>query len=200
MPYAYVERFAVEAFTGPATMTTTNELDSVKDSDPQFQPYLHPLKEKAVDIEGKICKQDEIVLSNPREPDAFLENSPANREKFRRRDFTWTDRLRREIWFPPPAQLPAETRTKLQAVLAEKQKFMAALDANLKAAKGSRCPVEFLPKWRAWFPLLPPARFDSVEVLAGADLHESFESLLYRHSDAPEGLGWLFRRNDALNG
>lgn len=191
MPFAYVERFAVEAFTGPTRLDTPPPAtEEVPGADPVFRPYLSRLPEKAADVEGKTLVKGAIILANPGEPAAFLEDSPANREKFRQRDFTWTDHLRRQFWFKTPAHFPDEAKAELEKIRAEKAKFIGAIDINLEATIGSACPPEFLPAWRAKCPLIPPARFGTVEKLESRQLSESFLTLVCDHSGGPRALGW----------
>lgn len=191
MPYAYVERFAVEAFTGPGVGAGAEVQDAATKSaaKDEFRPYLRRLREQSVAEDQEICPAGTAVLAHPEQPEVFRRDSAAARARFKARDFTWTDDLRRRLWFRTPDTLPADVRAKLDGPLSACQAaFLAALHSNVQAAAGKASPKVF----NSWLRRTAdfPAKFQAAETLSPARLTTGLRAVLGRHAGVPEGLDW----------
>lgn len=127
MPYEYVERYAVEAFTGPGVLHEAQG-PVVKDS---LSHYIRELKTPTRDIESKLLRAGTAVLFNPSEPDVIMEDTPVNRTIFIQQDCAWTVKARVRVWFPEKDKTPGELTDKLKDAQSTKQQFCAALEENL---------------------------------------------------------------------
>ena len=187
MPYEYVARYAVEAFSGESTTARPAPSDRepaiVCGGVDEFAPCLYKLPQEARDPELKRWPAGTIVLRDPFATDKFMMDNDTNRRRFRDRDYTWTDQSRRRVWFPDP--LP-ELKAELQAVQSARERFVAALDENMTAARRQPVPDVNLP-YRI---VLLPWELKLHEISAAADLTDEVVNGLRAMSGVPADLAW----------
>ena len=149
-------------------------------------PYRRTLDADGRDVDSKLVPKGTSVLCHPLAPAVFKEDTAENGVEFRRRDCTWTDDLRRQVWFPAAAGLPAECRKSLDAARAAREAFAANLRENMLSAVGAALPEINLP---LWFVLVPwEARIRSVR--EAADLTAEWVAAWQGKSGAPPDLAW----------
>lgn len=182
MPYAYVDSYAMEAFTGPVVPAENTDRPDVEPKD-----FVRVLDRDERDLDGRLVKSGSAVLCHPSQPQAFRADSPANRQEFLRQDRTWTPEARQRIWFPPVATMPANLAGRIEACRSAKKAFLAAVDENMVLATGRPIPeVQSLP---FWFPLLawePRIR----EVAQVADLSDALAGRMMQASRVPPEVAW----------
>ena len=167
MPYEYVERFAVEAFTGPAKAVPASrapapavveaEMPAAQEAPPQEEappdkmaPYVRVLADEERDMDGKLCRPGTKVLCHPLEPSVFREDTPANREEFERRYRAWTPQTQRLVWFP--AKVPPQWRDRMDKVRCDSDQFLEAIQRNLLEARRELMPEIRQPLWTHLLP------------------------------------------------
>ena len=183
VPYEYVERYAVEAFTGPAKWSTEK---SLKEVPAELGRYLRTLDADERDLEGRLVLAGTRVLCDPSDPRIFMEDTPQIREEFIRLDCTWRQRSRQELWFPVLAKLPAESRAELDAARVLRDQFTSAIDENLHTAARSVCPELGLP---FWYVLVPwELRIRRCKVVK--DLSDELAGEVKSLSGVPDDLPW----------
>lgn len=154
MPYDYVERFAMEAFTGPALGVAR---ETAPES-PEWRGFVVTLEKDERDLDGRLLKRGTRVLSHPSQPEAFREDNPANRQEFLRLHRAWTPEIRSLVWFPSKSAWPAGFIQELSRVQAARQAFVGALEENLKTSIGSLFPDINLPTLTSLVPWQPKVR------------------------------------------
>lgn len=179
MPYAYVERCVVEAFTGEKAGAKTNAPDkepsvavSAGSSSDSFEQYLDTLRRPMRDVEGKLLPAGTRVIRHLDAREDVMEDNPDNRRRFTDNGFSWRDVTR----LPPPGQWGDELRQALQDAGRRCGQFRAALQDNLKASVGEPLPDIRLPFWAYGLPFLP--RIRTVEQIA--DLSRRFSDEVCR--------------------
>ncbi len=103
MPYAYVEQYVVEAFSGQAMANTphSDKGEQRKETATANRPltfeerYARTLRQDMRDVEGKLLQAGSLVICHPDSPEEVMEDTPANRARFKRLQFGWTDRAQR---------------------------------------------------------------------------------------------------------
>jgi hypothetical protein len=182
MPYAYVDRYAIEAFTGPAVA-----VEPSCEPNPQWRDFVRVLQRDERDLDGKLLRSGSVVLCHPSQPEAFREDSHANREEFVRQDRTWTPEVRQRLWFPPVSHMPSDFTHQVETCRAARKAFLAAIDENMVLAKDQPIPeVQSLPLWfdlLAWEP-----RIKTVSEVA--DLSESFATRMAQDNGVPPQVAW----------
>jgi hypothetical protein len=181
MPYDYVERFAMEAFTGASLSSSASEEPQESE---EWRDFVRTLVKDARDIDGRLLQCGMRVLSNPRHPEDFREDTSANRQEFLRLNRAWTADARARTWFPLKADWSPDFSRDLARLQAAKQTFDAAIDANLKASVGSAFPDINLPPVASLLPWQP--RIRSYE--QDADLSSDMVSILLKATGAPADL------------
>lgn len=184
MPYAYVERYALEAYTGPA------ELESMtvqSEEELQWRPFIRILERSERDADDRLLKAGTPVLFHPASPGAFHEDTPANRQEFLRRDRTWTPQDRQAAWFPPLSSLPGDLSGRLDHYRAARNGFLTAIAENMRTAPGMVLPDSLAPSlWSrllAWKPTVRDAR-------QVADLGPELARRMAMSSGVPPEIGW----------
>lgn len=93
MPYAYVEQFAHDAFTGGKEESSEKNVINAngiiqKDI---WAPFIRKLENGARDCEEKFCRQGTPIICHPDKPDIFMIDDPLgkNRVLFKERGFSW---------------------------------------------------------------------------------------------------------------
>lgn len=193
IPYAYIERCALEAFTGPTRLPSAERLPSVNIpadvSDPAFETLARPLSREARDVNEALHPAGTRVLMDPLDPGLFLPDGPAQRKAFLLRDCTWSDATRQRLWFPP---VGAPDSTLPQAVLRLREvkiKAGGALDANLRSCPGAPFPPVRHPRWLDWlvpYEWVPKIR----QVTRIADLTPRLVEFLKLDAGVPTTLTW----------
>jgi len=187
MPYEYVARYAVEAFSGESTAARPAPVERepaiVCGGIDEFAPYLYTLPQEARDPELRRWPAGTVVLRDPFATDKFMVDNDANRRRFRDRDCTWTDDSRRRVWFPEPTP---ELKAQLQAVQSARERFVAALDENMTASRRQPVPEENMPYRVALLPW-EPKLLDTSSV---ADLTADVAKGLRGMSGTPAELAW----------
>jgi len=192
MPYEYVKRYAVEAFTGPTQMVGRFE----EDVDPTFQEYVRTLTRDERDVDGKLLRMGARVLCHPSAPEELREDTPQNRQEFLRLDFAWTDGVRQRVWFPDVHELSNGFRQEIESVRAAEKAFASAIDDNMLSARKQDFPIVHLP-W--WFSLLPYEWEPKVrQVEKVADLSGEVTVTIGENAGGPQGLAWPQAWSDFL--
>jgi hypothetical protein len=181
MPYEYVERYGMEAFTGPGNRVRTQ----VSQPDDNVEAYICPLPKRAVDLEGRTWDAGTLILANPLAPDEFMVDTPANRQKFTTMDFTWTAKTRAKVYFPLHADLGGDLAERLSLAHAVRQRFMAALDDNLEHSVGQPIPSLNQPFHFRLLPWQPKIR--QVEEY---DLWPYLKSAMKKLAGVPAEVSW----------
>ncbi|MFW6106654.1 MAG: C1 family peptidase [bacterium] len=160
MPYAYVERCVVEAFTGEKAGAKTNAPEkepsvavSAGSSD-SFEQYLDTLRRPMRDVDGKLLQAGTRVIRHPEAREDVMEDNPGNRRQFADGGFTWRDLTQ----LPPPSQWDRQLRKAVEDARNRCDQFGAALKDNLKASVGEPLPDIHLPFWVYALPFLPRVR------------------------------------------
>jgi len=185
MPYAYVERYALEAFTGPV--------------ESQEQPEEYPLTKVPEyccrvldrderDLEGRLLKKGTKILFHPVEAHIFKEDNEIERATFLAHDCTWTDDARRYVWFPPLAEFRKNNARQEDSIRRSRAAFRSAINDNMIQAKGKAVPeVKSLPFWYsalAWEPKITEVT-ETPE-----DLAPALAKLVMEKSGVPRALEW----------
>ena len=103
MPYAYVEQYVVEAFSGQVMATTPDsdvgrqrqEVAAANEPLTFEERCARTLRQDMRDVEGKLLQAGSRVICHPDSPEEVMEDTPANRARFKKLQFDWTDRTRR---------------------------------------------------------------------------------------------------------
>ncbi|MCK5861565.1 MAG: C1 family peptidase [Candidatus Hydrogenedentes bacterium] len=190
MPYAYVEGFAMEAFTGPhPTMTATNSSSTITLA--QCSRTLERDEREALNGiagRGRLLKSGTKVLGDCIDKAIFLEATPANETKFQQCDYTWTGDSRQQAWFLPLNELSLEARNKFASIRALRERFVSAIHQNIFDTVGTPFPLIKMP-WR--FSFLPFAWEPTIKkVEPAANLTDTFCKVIRKYSGTPEGLKW----------
>lgn len=155
--------------------------------DREWQDFVRMLDRDERDLDGRLLKCGSRVLCHPLQPQAFREDSPANRQEFLRYDRTWTPEARQRVWFPPISSMPADFASRAEACRSAKKAFLAAIDENMVLARDQPMPeVNSLPLWftlLAWEPKIK-------EVIEIADLSDSLASRIAQTSGVPGEMAW----------
>jgi len=184
MPYEYVARYALEAFSGELASLIAAEDQTTGD----FTQYLRHLDRPARDIEGKLLPKGTTVIANPLAPGQFMQDTPTNREAFRKRDFAWSDELRQKLWFKDTQQFSQQTRAKLHVIHQAKERFTSAIDLNISSSVGARFPQPTTPLWLNLVPFDWEPTTKRAEPVA--DLTDTFLQTLQRGCGPPPDLEW----------
>ncbi len=184
MPPAHVERFGLEAFTGPASSETLNREDG------EFGKYTSKLSEEMRDVEDKLLVAGTRIIRNPDEPSEVMEDSVANRQRFKELSHGWTGDTRTRAWFGSATTIPAELNNQLRRIEACAQEFDAALSENLEGGKdglrGHAFPSIREPAWYRLLPWEPSVK--RVERIA--DLSSELVSHLTQQVGVPQNVRW----------
>ncbi len=187
IPYAYAERYAVEAFSGEIASASAPPAKAAAEPADTFEgKYVRTLKEDARDAEGKLVKAGARVLANPLAPGEFMEDSPANRQAFERTDCTWSPQAREKVWLTPVESASAASRAEFAALQSVRQGFVGALDENLKSASKQPVPAIRMPRLHYLLPWEP--RLKQVDV--AADLTTAVIERLKKLSEVPNEVAW----------
>jgi hypothetical protein len=191
MPYAYVERYAFESFTGPTTAITLHP----EQVEPEWRDCIRLLERDERDVDGKLLKPGTRVLCHPLQPEACREDNPANRQEFLRLDRTWTPQTRQRVWFPSLFALPEKFSSEADACRSAKDAFLSAVDENMASAKRQPIPqVNSLPFWfgvLAWEPKIK-------EVTEVANLTDQLVDRLVDKSGMPREVAWTDEWRECL--
>lgn len=196
MPYAYVEAFAMEAFTGPVVGSTSGRNMLSRCRRVLEHGGREALRQQAQ--AGRLLKPGTQVLADCIVPNVFYEATPENEASFLRRDCTWTDDSWRQVWFLSPDKFPESVRKALDAARSAREKFIGAIHANMTEAAGTPFPFLKIPWWHRVLPFeWEPAVKSVVEI---ADLSGELLPVVRNHAGAPEGLAWPDQWNSLLSG
>jgi len=192
MPYAYVERYVAEAFSGQTTAADPNHDESlametvVSAGGPAAfeQRYVTTLRRETRDVEGKLLKAGTRVIRHPNVASEVMADTPANRDRFRKQHHAWSDRARQAAWFPPRSQWDESLRTSLTRAHQQCREFLSATDDNISSAAGRPLPDIHLPLWRYGLASIPKAK----EARKVADLTEQFAREVCARGSLPAGI------------
>lgn len=185
MPYEYVTRCGIEAFTGQrVAMEETRE----RKDDGEFAGYVRRLSEPARDLDDRLLPKESAVLCNPLAPEKFYKDTPENRQAFKRRNFTWTDNVRQDVWFKDTKSFSSELNKRLEAIRVVRKRFVTAVHENILSSKGSPFPYLRLPFWVNLIPWNKELRITAAK--EEADLTESLLQIIKEQSGTPSGLEW----------
>jgi hypothetical protein len=186
VPYAYVESYVLEAFTGPAR----SELMSwpVKESDLDTQGFTRTLDQDGRDVEGRLLPANTPVLCHPSVPGEFMEDTLANRTKFLALDCAWSQTTRQKLWFPPVNELEKDLRRRIDVIRSTREKFTSAIDESVVTSVGMPFPQMHIP---ALYNLIPYEWEPSIKhTQTAADLTGPFFNALKKHSGVRQDLEW----------
>lgn len=205
MPYAYIERYIVEAFTGQTLSLSTEKETTGSVAQTQPNPvtsgssfegkYVYTLRRDHRDMEGKLLRAGTRVIYNPQAPDEVMESTDAHRRRFVENGYGWSDRIRQVSWFRAPETWEIDLTTGLAQARARCQQFTGAIDENLMAGVGRAIPdINLSPLLYAlaWMP-----KVRRIECIA--NLTESLVAALCRLGQVPEGITPTRQWQDALN-
>jgi hypothetical protein len=182
VPYAYVERYAVEAFTGPV-----GAADQVgTESHDELARYVRRLAQPMRDLEKRLLPVGTTALMNELAPGEVMEDTPTNRKSFIDGDCTWSRKTRSKVWFPAEGEASADFEDQVARAAASEQQFLAAIDENMATSKGQPFPEVNPPPLYALLPWEPHIR----EVSVCADLTTDLADALRAQSGVPEGVDW----------
>lgn len=191
MPYAYIELYALEAYSGEFApcKDINGGAESGFEGEGEFAGYLRRLaKEQRRDTEGKLLPEGTAVLFNPLAPAEFMEDSPRNRQTFKSRDFTWSDALRQRLWFSDIGGFSSETKSRINAVRSAKERFVSAIHQNISSSTGMPFPHLTAPFWLHAIPYEWEPRIKrAVQV---ADLTADVVQVVRDQAACPPGLEW----------
>ena len=128
VPYRYIEKYCLEAFTGPPLKKFVHDWDGFG----ELASYIRLLDHDARDIEGKLLKQGTRVLFNPKQYELIKEDNESNRRTFIHQDFTWAAELRQSLWFPSLDSLSEELQQKAEKYRIARISFIEGVEENLK--------------------------------------------------------------------
>lgn len=152
MPYAYVEQYCREAFTGPADHTPA--VDDVPDD---LTEYVRTLERDGEDLDHALLERGTRVLFNRHDWESYRQDSDDNRAAFRRSGYVWTSKARDRTWFPEPSDLEPASARAVEGALERRRAFTAAMVRSLAALPGKPFPpVQQRPWW--WSLRTRPAR------------------------------------------
>jgi C1A family cysteine protease len=177
MPYDYVERFAMEAFTGSAP---ASDRETPSESS-EWRDFVRTLEKDGRDLDGRLLKRGTKVLANPGQPEAFREDSPQSRQEFLRFHRAWTLEYRSHVWFPAKPDWPADFLRESAHVKAARQSFLGAIEENLKTSVGTPFPDINLPSLASLLPWQPRIR----RFIEEADLTADILPILLRATGHP---------------
>ena len=186
MPYDYVERFAMEAFTGPSAVAATETPPEAA----EWRDFIRTLQDdepesrRREDRDLRLLKPGTKVIAHPSQPEWFREDTPENRQEFLRLHRAWTPETRARVWFPAKADWPADFGRDLIRIQTAKQAFLAAVEDNLKTAVKTLFPDINLPYRISLLPWQPRIR----EVRLEADLTSDLVAGLARSAGVPSEL------------
>lgn len=190
MPYAYIERFGMDAYTGPSK---TAACESSPESG-EWIDFIRTLDKDARDLDGRLLKIGTTVLAHPGQPEAIREDNPANRQEFLRLHRAWTPETRARVWFPAKADWPADFVQELAHVQSACQSFFGAMDENLKTSVGTPFPDINLPSLASLLPWQPKIRHFDEE----SDLSAELLPVLLRATGHPTDVAPPKEWKDAL--
>jgi len=188
IPYAYVERYAVEAFSGEIASANASPSEAAAEpaADTFEGKYTRTLKEDARDAEGKLVKAGACVLANPLASGEFMEDSPASRQAFERADCTWSPQIREKVWLAPVENVSSASRAEFAALQSIRQEFVGALDENLRSAAKQPIPAIRLPRLLYLLPW--ELRLKQIDV--ASDLTAEVVERLKKLSEVPNEVTW----------
>ncbi|MFC1762208.1 C1 family peptidase [Planctomycetota bacterium] len=205
MPYAYVERYIVEAFSGQAVSQVNQEIAGDSPSECQTRPkspqealderYIYTLRQDKRDMEGKLLRAGTSVIHNPKAPDEIMEDTGTHRRRFIENGYGWSDTIRQTSWFPPLDTYDSTLATAISQARARCQEFTGAIDENLMSCVGHAIPdinLSPLLYMLAWMP-----KVRKVECVA--DLTDQLVTGLCRLGQVPVGIAPTPEWQDVLN-
>ncbi len=197
MPYAYIEKYCMEAFSGQTARMAPEdktaepaEREAAKMSERNSfeDKYVRKLEQDTRDIHGRLLKCGMKVLSAPDEPGQILEDTPANRARFEKDGFACGPDAVGRKWFPPVQELPADFTGSLNKAKAACGEFMHALNYNLKESKGQPLPDINLPGWYRLLAWMPKVSHVSIAADLTGELLEKLiaDSRIPEHVEMPD--------------
>ncbi len=197
MPYAYVERYVHEAFTGP--------LDANAAFAQPVQNFRTALANPGREEQngGRLLQAGTWVLRDRFDGNAFREDTQINEQRFIDRDFTWTDNSWRRVWFLNEAQFSGKTTAKLNSNRAARERFASAIHDNMTSMTASDEGPAPYPQLRApwWHSVVPfdwSPKVKKVDVVA--NLTDSVARVIQERAGSPPGLDWTKQWQDLLVG
>ena len=191
MPYAYVERYVAEAFSGQATVTNHSEGSPTTEAVvpagaplPFEQEYVTTLRRDVRDIEGKLLCAGTRVIRHPEAPSEVMADTPANRKTFEQQHHAWSDQVRQGAWFPPKERWDEPLRESLVLARQHCREFLSAIDENVSSSVGNPLPDIRLPFWHYVLASVPRAR----HARKVADLAEQFAREVSESGSLPAGI------------
>ena len=146
MPYAYVEQYSHDAFTGVTEeeIATKDAQNVFNQEESRWKPYLRELKEEGRDMEKRKWPKGVKVVFHPDEPSVFMldDANGLNRAKFEANGYAWTDQQTNknresvakklgEEWLPPKEMWPDSFCKQQDQLLAAQSHFRDAIKQNL---------------------------------------------------------------------
>lgn len=190
MPYAYVQQYIVEAFSGQVMAASADDANKrvervgrAGDDAVTFeQRYVRTSREGTRDVEGKLLRAGIRIICHPDAANEVMEDTPENRARFEEQQFAWSESAREKAWLPPRVDWPGNFRQSVQHAYRCCQNFCDAIDENVNSAIGKPVPDANLPLWSyalAWMPKVRNAR-------KVADLTDNLSRQLCRVGDLPD--------------
>jgi len=145
MPYAYVEHFCREAFTGPADHTPS--VDEVPDD---LKPYVRTLERDGEDLDHALLERGTRVLFNDHDWESYRQDTDANRAAFRRNGYVWTSEARDRTWFPELGDMDPTSARHLDDARRRSTTFRTTGEFSVARLRGRPYPpLHPLPWWWA---------------------------------------------------
>ena len=194
MPYAYIEQYIVEAFSGQAVSharketpdgNTTSETERPDPSQLSFEgKYVRTLRGDQRDMEGKLLRAGSRVICHRDASAEIMEDTGPNRRHFSEKGCGWSDRVRRIAWFPSRDRWDEALEAAASQARIGCQTFAGAIDENVMSAAGRPIPdinVSRLSNALAWRPKVR-------NVTNVADLSDGLITALNRLGGLPEAM------------
>ena len=173
IPYAYFEKYAMEAFTGAADDFSENKrkqtsvTDNTKDSSFESE-YVRILEHAGRDMYGKKICAGTAVLSSPDSPDLMLQDTKENRAKFVKNGYVCeSTHAQNKVWDGVIDNLADKLSADWDKAQALCDEFSGALKSNIYECKSQPLPDINLPGWYkllAWMPKVNSIREHSLSM------------------------------------
>ena len=192
MPYAYVERYVVEAFSGQVMSDSKADVPEISDEQVEAETpaatfeeqYIVTLRREGRDVEGKLLSAGTPVVRHPDAPDEFMTATDANRRAFEERGFAWSGTVRQAAYFPPRNRWSPEFQEELNTAQQRCRDFCSAIDQNVRSSVASPMPDVNLSKWLFALPFMPKVR----KVEQSVDLTDELIEAVCRQGHVPDPL------------
>ena len=192
MPYAYVERYVVEAFSGQsmagkdsnAPEVTHTQVQAKASANTFEEKYVETLRREGRDAEGKLLPAGIRVIRHPDTPDEFMADTPRSRQLFEKRGLAWSDAARQSAFFPPRSRWSSDLQNSLNSAQQRCKDFTSAIDQNIRSSIGTPMPDVHLSAWLFALPYMP--KIKKAEQVA--DLTDKLIDRICNYGHVPDGI------------